>query len=176
MLDPDLQKELKNAIKTAVVLHVAMVCEPVMYVIVALVLRQAGFDRGMAGQQPVVALMRSAFIVISVAVIPAIVFLRRALYTPQRIAPSGADTQRIGMLCSRAQLIIDAVAVVPVTLGFVFFLVDGSMGLLTALSVVSLVILAMIFPRYEMVEVAVMARMMHGETFQPISEESEGNA
>ena len=171
MLDPDLQKELKNAIKTAVVLHVAMVCEPVMYVIVALVLRRTGFDRGMVGQQPVVALMRSAFIVISVAVIPAIVFLRRALYTPQRVVPRGADAQRIGMLCSRAQLIIDAVAVVPVTLGFVFFLVNGSMDLLIALSIVSLVILAMVFPRYEMVEGAVIARIMQGETVQPAGKE-----
>ena len=44
MLDPDIQKELKLVAKTGMILHLAILCEPIVYVVVALIVKRAGFD------------------------------------------------------------------------------------------------------------------------------------
>ena len=47
MLDPELHEELRIADKTVLVLHIAMLSEPIIYVIVALVLREVSGFRGL---------------------------------------------------------------------------------------------------------------------------------
>ncbi|UCD56454.1 MAG: hypothetical protein JSV16_11535 [Candidatus Hydrogenedentota bacterium] len=166
MLDPDLQKELKNSSRVVLFLHLSMLSEPVIYVIVALVLREAARYKGMEGTESFLSFMRSAFVLVSVSVVPAIILLRRRLFAPERLIPPGADMEKIAMLYSRAQLICDVLAAVPATLGFVFFLIDGSIDFLVLLSVVSMVTLIFTFPRYETLEGALMTRIMRGETIE----------
>jgi hypothetical protein len=174
LLDPDIQRELKKSANTVAILHMAMLFEPIAYLIVAFVLKSAGFGGTMHESQDIIPLMHSVFMLISVAVIPAVILLRRILFTPERIVPSGTNVQRIATSWARAQLVVDALAVILATLGLVLFLMNGNMNTLAVLTVGSLVILALVFPRYGMVEEAVTARILQGETIEPVSEEATG--
>ena len=98
--------------------------------------------------------------------------LRRILLAPERLIPVGAGTERIGALYMRSQVIIDALAAVPATLGFVLFLIYGNMGMLVLFSLGSIVLLVAVFPRYEILETAVMARIMAGEAIGTPAKES----
>lgn len=176
MLDPILQSELKKANRTVLFLHIAMLGEPFIYVIVALALKQAaGFERT-EDSQSVVPLLRSIFLLVSTLVILGIIFLRRLLFSPERLVPAGADVEKIAMVYSRAQLVVDALAAVPATLGFVLFLLGGSMEFLVVLSAVSIAMLVFLFPRYETLEGAAMSGIVRGETTQPAGRRLGGNA
>lgn len=164
MLDPELRQELLNTNKTVSVMHLSMLVEPVVYVLVAFLLKSAADFQGLERSQDFIPAVRSIFLIISVLAIPAVVSLRRFLFSPERIAPADADVEKIAMRYSRSQLIIDAVAAVPATLGFVLFLLGGKMDLLFVLSAVSIAIMVLIFPRYETLEQAAIARMIRGET------------
>lgn len=172
MLEPDLQKELKNASRGVLFVHVAMLSEPIIYVIVAFVLRDAAQFEGLDSAREAATAIQSAFILVSVLTIPTIVFLRRILLAPERLIPVGAGTERIGALYMRSQVIIDALAAVPATLGFVLFLIYGNMGMLVLFSLGSIVLLVAVFPRYEILETAVMARIMAGEAIGTPAKES----
>jgi hypothetical protein len=176
LLDPILQSELKKANRTVLFLHISLLGEPFIYVIVALALKQvAGFE-GMEGSRPVIPLLRSIFLLASALVVISIVFLRRLLFSPERMVPAGADVEKIAMVYSRAQLVVDALAAVPATLGFVLFLLGGSMEFLVVLSAVSIATLVFLFPRYETLEGAVLAGIGRGETIQTAGRGLGGNA
>ena len=80
------------------------------------------------------------------------------------------------MAYSRAQIVVDALAVVPTTLGFVLFLAGGAMDYLVGLSIASVAMLIFSFPRRETLEQAVMEKIFRGETIQPVGKEFDGNA
>ena len=176
MLDPQFQEELKNANKTVLILHVSMMSEPLVYVIVAFVLRGVSNFKGLEEFQSSLPLIRSIFVLLSVPVIPAIAVLRRRLFSPDRMVPGGADTRKMAMVYSRAQVVVDALAVVPATFGFVLFLIGGGMDYLVVLSAGSIAMLIFLFPRRETLERAVMARVLRGETTRPVVKEFGGNA
>lgn len=176
MLDPVLQSELKKANRTVLFLHIAMLGEPFIYVIVALALKQAGGFEGTEGSQPVVPLLRSVFLLVSALAVLGIFFLRRLLFAPERLIPAGADAGKISAAYSRAQVVVDALAVVPATLGFVLFLLGGSMEVFVALSAVSIVVLVFLFPRYETLEEAAVSRTLKGEATQQAGGGLGGNA
>lgn len=176
MLDPELQEELKNANRTALVLHIAMLIEPLVYVIVALVLREVSDFRGLEESPTGLALMRSLFILLSILVIPAIVLLKRVLFSPDRIVSGKAGMHGVAMAYTRAQMIVDALAAVPATLGFVMFLIGGSMDYLVMLSTASVAMLILLFPKSDTLENTVMDRMLRGETVHMVREEPDDNA
>jgi hypothetical protein len=176
VLDPDVQQELRDSSKTAVILHLAMLSEPVIYVIVAMVLKKTGAIASEGEAPTLVPLVRSIAVFVSVLVIAAVILLRRVLFSPERLAPSGATVRDIGMLYARSQIVIDTLAALPATLGLVLFLIGGSMEFLFLLAITSLAILVLIFPRYDVLEQAVMARIMKGETVRTAGEESQGDA
>lgn len=176
MLDPILQGELKKANRTVVFLHIAVLCEPFIYVIVALALKQAGGFEGMEDSESVVPLLRSVFLLVSALAVLGIFLLRRLLFSRERLIPAEADAGKISAAYSRAQMVVDALAVVPATLGFVLFLLGGSMEVFVALSVVSIAVLVFLFPRYETLEEAAVSRTLRGETTQPADRGLGGNA
>ena len=70
MLDSELHDELRNANKTALVLHISMLSQPLIYVIIALVLREMSHFKGLDEFFPGLPLMRFVFFLVSVLVIP----------------------------------------------------------------------------------------------------------
>ena len=67
MPDPNLQEELTKASKTTTIVHGAMLCEPVILVVLAFALRQSGLLRTMGEGDPMVGMMRTIFFLLSVA-------------------------------------------------------------------------------------------------------------
>ena len=102
----------------------------------------------------------------------ALIFIRRPLFAQERIFPSGAGARKIGMLWTRSQLIVDVLAVTPATLGLVLFFMSGNMDFLIGLSIVSMAVLAFLFPRYEKFEKIIMTGIMNGNVLQPVGRES----
>jgi hypothetical protein len=176
VLDPELYEELRTGVKTALVLHIAMLSEPLIYVIVALVFREVSGFRGLEESQSSLPLMRSLFLLLSVLTVPAIVVFRKLLFSPDKLVPSGADFHKVAMAYSRAHMVIDALAVVPATLGFVLFLIGGDMEYLMMLSTASITMLILLFPRRETLERAVTDRILRGERIRSVRRESEHNA
>jgi len=172
LLDLDIQKELKNVAKTGMILHFAILCEPVVYAVVALIVKRAGFDGAAKGPQPLFPFMRSSFVLLSIVMILALIFLRKILFAPERIFPSSASAREIGMLWTRSQLIVDVFAVTLATLGLALFFISGNMDFLLGLSIVSLVVSSFLFPRYEKLEEIIMTGIMKGNVLQPIGRES----
>ncbi len=176
MLDPILQSELRKANRTVLLLHISLLAEPFIYVIVALALKQAAGFEGMEGSQSVIPLLRSIFLLVSALVVLSVIFLRRVLFAPERLVPAGADVEKIAMGYSRAQTIVDALATVPATLGFVLFVLGDSLEFLVVLSAVSIAMLVFLFPRYETLEGVAVSRILQGETIQPAGRGFGGNA
>ena len=60
--------------------------------------------------------------------------------------------------CVRAQIMTDALAITPPTLGLVYFVISGIIDFLIETSSLSFAIMIFTFPRYETLEAAVRAR------------------
>jgi len=171
LLDSDLREELKPINKTVTFLHMALLFEPLLYIGVAIALKQAGFLEGSSHAESFVGAARAVFILISAVAFAAVVMLRRVLFSSERVIPDGADIARIRDSYCRPQIVADALAVTPPTLGMVYFIISGSMGLLIATSMVSIGFMIFYFPRYETLEAAVTARIAQGWTLQATGEE-----
>jgi len=163
VLDPELHEELRIAEKTALALRIAMLSEPFIYVTVALMLREVSDFGGPEEFQSGLPLMRSFFLLLSVLAVLAIVVIRNLLFSPDRLNSSRVDFHKVAMAYSRAQMVIDTLAVVPATLGFVLFLIGGDMDYLVILSIASITMLILLFPRRETLERAVTDRILRGE-------------
>jgi hypothetical protein len=165
VLDPSLQKDLKKANRTATILHIALLCEPFIYILVALTLRKMGNFKGIGEHgESFLALIRWGWLLVSLAAVANVAFLRRSLLSAEKIAPSAADSKRICMLYTRAHFTLAAIATTPAILGLLFFAISGDTALLFLLSAVSVVVLMLIFPRYEILEQAVYKKAMQEET------------
>ena len=173
MLDPDLQKELKQISKIVTILHLVMLFEPAIFVAVALILRKSGSFGEAQQAGSILGLMRPVFIGISAATLASAVTVRKMLLSPERLIPDEGDTTNLRKSYTRAQIISNALALTPPTLGLAFFFISGSMDLLIGASAVSLAIMIYTFPRSEELETAVAARIMQGETISTNGKEQE---
>ncbi len=171
MLDPDLRQELKQINRTVTFLHTALLFEPLLYIGVAIALQLAGSFKSAVDAESFIGAVRAAFILISAVAFAAVVMLRRVLFSSERVIPDGADVARIRDGYCRSQIVADTLAVTPPTLGLVYFILIGSMGLLIVTSIVSIGFMIFYFPRYEMLEAAVTARIAQGWTLQATGEE-----
>jgi hypothetical protein len=171
LLDPDLRQELKQISRTVTFLHTGLLFEPLLYIGIAIALKQAGSLESSPHAESFLGVIHAAFILISALAFAAVVALRRALFSPERVIPDGADIARIRDGYSRSQIVSDALAVTPPTLGLVYFIMSGSMGLLIVTSIVTLGVMIFCFPRYETLEAAVTARIAQGWTPQATGEE-----
>jgi len=132
-------------------LHISLLCEPAIYLVLALVLR-AGFGfSGMVDFEdmpPALHQMTRLFLVLLVPIfILAVVALRRLLFSSESLLSAGAEAEAVCSRYMRAQVIVDALAAAPAMLAFVSFLLDGRLMLLVAFVAVSTILLALIFPR-----------------------------
>lgn len=166
MLDPVLQSELKKATRTVLFVHISILCEPFIYMAVALVLKEVTGFEGVEGSEGVIHLLRSIFVLLSALMIPGVIFLRRLLLSPERIVSADADVGKIARAYSRAQVVVDTFAALPATLGFVLFLLGEGVEILFVLSAVSIAMLVFLFPRYETLEGVVLAGIARGETIR----------
>ena len=74
--------------------------------------------------------------------------------------------------CVRAQIMTDALAITPPTLGLVYFAISRIIDFLIETSSLSFAIMIFIFPRYETLEAAVIAKMTQAATLRAVNEES----
>ncbi len=165
MLDPSLQMELKKANKTATFIYLALLAEPLIYIIIALLLHKTGF-KGMGTTESGLRMIRLGFVLVSVSAVANVIVLRRSLLSAERVAPAGADAKRMGALYMRAQTILGAMSACPAITGLIFFFISGDITFLFLLSAVTIILLVLLFPRYEILEKAALARIMQGETLQ----------
>jgi hypothetical protein len=142
---------LHECMKKLSLLHISLLCEPAIYLVLALVLR-AGF--GFSGtvdfedMPPALHQMTQLFLVLLVPIfILAVVALRRLLFSSESLLSAGAEAEAVCSRYMRAQVIVDALAAAPAMLAFVSFLLDGRLMLLVAFVVVSTILLALLFPR-----------------------------
>ena len=166
VLDPSLQMELKKANRTVTLICLCLLSDPFIYIIIAFGLKQmAGFD-GVQGTSESLHVVRFACALIFVTMIANAIFVRKSLLSPERIAPAGADAKMVGTLYSRNHMIIGAIATAPAVVGLVWFVIRGNTDLLIVLSVASIALQILAFPRYEALEKVVLAKVMQGETLQ----------
>lgn len=141
---------LYDCMKKLSLLHLSLLCEPAIYLALALVLKAGlGFSGVVDFETMPQALhqMLQLFLVLLVPIfILAVIALRRLLFSSESLSPAGIETEAICSRYMRAQVIIDALAAAPATLAFVSFLLDGRLTLLLALVAVSMILLALLFP------------------------------
>ncbi len=154
-------------------MHLAMLFEPILFVAVALILTENGSFEDAEPAWPVTSLIHSAFIGISIAAFASAVMVWRALLSPEKLIPDGGDTMQFRMSYTRAQMISNALALAPPTLGLVVFFVSGSIGFLMGTAAVSLAVMIYTFPRYEALEAMVLSRISQGATLRAMGEEQQ---
>lgn len=149
MPDPNLQEELTQASKTATIVHCAMLCEPVILVVVALVLRNAGVLRTMGEEDSLVGIMRTIFFLLSVLAFGGFIAVWRLMFTPEKMVPRGIAPSKIRTNYVSAHVSLDVIATLPTTFGFVLFVLSGAMTFLVVVALVGIVLMIVVFPRPE---------------------------
>jgi hypothetical protein len=157
--DPNLQQELTQASKTATIVHGAMLCEPVILVVVALVLKSAGVLRTMGGEDSLVGMMRMIFFLLSLAAFGGFFAAWRIMLAPEKMVPRGVAASKIRSNYVSAHVCLDVIATLPTTFGFVLFVLSGNMIFLVAVAVVGVALMIFVFPRPENLASMVAAQM-----------------
>jgi hypothetical protein len=145
--DPNLRKELAQANKTAGTIHIAMLCEPVLLVVLAIMLRQAGVLRTMPAGDSLLGAMSTIFVLLSVAGFAGFFAVWRIMFSPNRIAPNGAAASKIRTNYISAQLCLNVLATTPSIFGFVLFVFSGGMIFLVVVAAVGIALMLATFPR-----------------------------
>lgn len=164
MLDPDLQNELRQATTTAVVLHVAMLFEPVVLVVMAVVLGKSSILENAPGLNSDGGSAHALFVGMSALSFGLFFLFRRSMLSPEKLAPEGADAKAVVGNYKRAQIVPNACAVAPSILGLVNFVITGDMTFLFVCAAIGVAMMIMTFPRHETLEAAVEAWLERGET------------
>ena len=158
MPDPNLQKELTQASKTVGIVHIAMLCEPVILVVVAFMLNSAGLLRTMPEGDSLVSMMRAIFVLLSVVGFAGFFAVWRIMLSPEKIAPNGAAAAKIRSNYVSAQVCLDVIAATPTTFGFVLFVLSGKMLFLVIVAVIGIALMIVFFPRSGDLETMVAAQ------------------
>ena len=166
LLDPDLQNALRRAIKPAVILHVAMLSEPVILVVVGVVLGQLGIFGNTHGLKSDIGFMHMIFIGTSALSFGFSFFFRRSMLSREKLIPSGADAMVVVGNYNRAQAVSNVCAVMPAPLGLVDFMMTGELTLLVVCAAIGVAMMMMTFPRLETLEAAAEAWLERGETLE----------
>ncbi len=146
-VDDASQHEASAVLGGIIFLHISLLSEPLIYLVIALLLK-SGF--GFEGLMPAVedtSLLRWIFMAASAVLAVLVLLLQHSFLAKERFGLNRAVAEEILSQYSRAQIVLDALAAAPATFGFVSFLLSGDMSLLIALAALSVFLLIVLYPR-----------------------------